>query len=109
MPTGQRRILGAQHPENLVYDNSEKGSKLLPVHDSTSNQCQTEKCWTGVLEHLDLPVVDDKEDGDNAGDGTEEGDREKDESDWPTVLCQTGGVISAGVTSSWTWQAHVQH
>ena len=44
----------------------------VPVHDTAANQSESKKGWTGELEHLELPVADDKEDGDQAGDGAEQ-------------------------------------
>ena len=43
-----------------------------PVHHTAANQGEPEEGWTGIFEHLELPVVDDKEDGDQAGDRTEQ-------------------------------------
>ena len=45
---------------------------LLPVHHTAANQSETEKGGTGELEHFELSVVDNKEDGDKAGDCTEQ-------------------------------------
>ena len=38
----------------------------VPVHDTAANQSESKKGWTGELEHLELPVADDEEDGDQA-------------------------------------------
>ena len=53
-----------------------------PVHHTAANQSETEKGGTGELEHLKLSVVDDKEDGDKAGDCTEQGHTKKHKSEF---------------------------
>ena len=52
----------------------------LGVHDCTPHEGDAEEGGAGVLKDLDLPVVVDKEDGDEAAHGAEYRDAEQDQS-----------------------------
>ena len=49
----------------------------VPVHNGTAHQSKTEECWTGVLEHLDSPVVNHQQYCHHAGDRTEQRHRQQ--------------------------------
>ena len=57
-----------------------------PVHHTAANQSEPKEGWTGIFEHLELPVVDNKEDGDKTGDGTEERHTEQHKSESEIML-----------------------
>ena len=71
-PLGQHTEDGAQH---WVDHNH------LCVHDCTAHKRDAEKCRTGVLEHLDPPIVIHEEDGDEAAEGAEHRDTQENKSE----------------------------
>ena len=96
---------------------------LLPVHHTAANQSETKKGGTGELEHLELSVVDNKEDGDKAGDCTEQRHTKQHKSELDivfnidafkmlpkckVVFCKTRGVVCTCVTALGAGQADVQ-
>ena len=68
----------------LTIDSVNTGNKFgdisnLGVHNSTAHESDAEEGWAGILKDLDLPVVVDKEDGDEAAHGAEYRDAEQDQ------------------------------